>query len=205
MTPSDIPKTAFRTHDGHYEFLIMPFGLTNAPSVFQSLMDDVFRLYLRKSVLVFFDDILVYSKTLEDHVKDLQKVLRTLIDQILFVNRSKCSFACRRVEYLGYYIDVSGVSTDPKKLEATQKCPVSTNVKQLKGFLGLTAYYRRFVRGDGMIGKPLTNLLERNAFGWCLQAQDSFDKLKEAMITAPTLTLPDFTKLFVIETDASFV
>lgn len=116
MAEDDVPKTAFRAHEGHYEFLVMPFGLTNAPSTFQSLMNDIFRPYLRKSVIVFFDDILVYSRTLEDHVKDLGKVLQILKEHTLFIKRSKCSFACRRVKYLGYYIDEKGVSTDPKKI-----------------------------------------------------------------------------------------
>ncbi|GKA27703.1 putative mitochondrial protein [Tanacetum coccineum] len=160
MSEVDICKTAFRTHEGHYEFLVMPFGLTNAPSTFQSLMNTMFKPFLRKFVLVFFDDILIYSKNKEEHCKHLALVL--------------------------------------------QKCPTPAIIKQLRGFLGLTGYYRRFIKNYAGIRQPLTALLKKNAFKWNVAAELAYNQLKKAMMEAPVLVaLPNFDQEFVVETYAS--
>ncbi|XP_061337226.1 uncharacterized protein LOC133284249 [Gastrolobium bilobum] len=203
LIPDDTPKTAFRTHEGHYEFLVMPFGLTNAPSTFQAAMNYMFRPYLRKFIIVFFDDILIYSGSIEEHYSHLVLTLSCLQDNMFMVKLSKCSFALAEVEYLGHLVSGMGVKADPRKIAAMQQWPHPKTIKQLRGFIGLTGYYRRFIRQYAAIASPLTDMLKKDSFLWTEEASKAFEALKVAMTETPVLTLPDFSSPFVVETDAS--
>nr|KYP38538.1 Retrovirus-related Pol polyprotein from transposon 297 family [Cajanus cajan] len=203
MREEDIGKTAFRTHHGHYKFLVMPFGLTNAPFTFQSTMNKVFQPYIRNFVAIFFDDILIYSKSMEDHISHLTLVLDTLRTHKLFANLSKCEFCQESINYLGHVVSAQGVQVDTQKIDAVINWPLPQNITQLRGFLGLTGYYRHFVKGYASIAWPLTDMLKHNSFHWTPTSEQAFLHLKEALTTTPTLALPDFSVMFVIETDAS--
>ena len=142
MLPEDEYKTAFKTHQGHYQFRVMPFGLTNAPTTFQCVMNEVLKPFLRKFVLVFLDDILIYSPSMELHLHHLEQVLQTLRKHHLHLKQSKCTFAQDSLEYQGHIISATGVSTDPSKISDMLKWPTPTTMTELRGFLGLTGYYR---------------------------------------------------------------
>jgi hypothetical protein len=203
MHPDDVHKTAFHTHHGYFKFLVMPFGLTNAPSTFQALMNEVLRPFLRRFVLVFFDDILIYSRTYAEHLQHVRVVFNALRAHGLVLKRSKCLVGERRIHYLGHVIADDGVTMDADKVAAVQAWPLPKTVKALRGFLGLTSYYRKFVHGYGLIVAPLTALLKREAFRWTAEATAAFDALKTALTTAPVLQLPNFAERFVVDCDAS--
>lgn len=166
MKEEDIDKMAFQTHNGHYEHLVMPFGLMNAPTTFQATMNSLFRTQLRHTVLVFFDDILVYSSSWEEHLKHLREVFQILSNQNFVANFKKCQFGGTMVEYLVHIISKAGVAMDQAKVEAVLAWLVPKSVKGLHGFLGLTGYYRKFIQNYGKIAKSVTELTKKNGFVW---------------------------------------
>ena len=163
----------------------MPFGLKSAPTTLQEALNPTFHHLIGNCVLVFVDDILIYSKTLQEHKEHLSIVLQLLKEHQLFAKMSKCVFAVQQVEYLGHVISEEGVATDPAKTEAMVQWPTPTNVTELRGFLGLTGYYRKFVQKYGLLAKPLTTLLKKQSFQWTEAATTAFQLLKQAMATTP--------------------
>ena len=204
IKPEDIHKTAFRTRYGHYEFLVLPFGLTNAPATFMTLMNDIFREYLDQFVVIYLDDILIYSKTKEGHIQHIKKVLDILRQHKLFAKISKCEFFKHQVEYLGHLISKNGIAVDKKKVEAIQTWPTPSNVSEIHSFLGLASYYRKFVPNFSTIATPLTQLLHKDQkYCWMENEEKAFNELKSKLSSTPVLLLPDPTKPFSVTTDAS--
>lgn len=198
------PKTAFSTHVGHYEFRVVAFGLSGAPGTFQGAMNQTLKPLLRRCAIVFFDDILIYSKSFEEHIEHLRQVFALLAKDQWHIKLSKCNFARSEISYLGHVISERGVATDPAKIEAVVSWPTPTNVKELRNFLGFAGFYRRFVRHYAIVSKPLTALLKKHClFLWTSEQETAFTTLKKCPCSTPILTLPDFTKPFCIETDAS--
>ena len=200
----DIPKTAFRTRYGHYEFLVMPFGLTNAPAAFMDLMNRTFQPYLDQFVVVFIDDILVYSTEQSEHEHHLRVVLETLRKEQLYAKLSKCEFWLNSISFLGHVISDNGVAVDPQKIKAVSEWPRPTNVTEVRSFLGLAGYYRRFVEDFSRIAQPLTNLMKKTVrFQWNDKCERAFEELKKRLTTAPVLTLPVDGVEFEVYSDAS--
>ncbi|WVZ58487.1 hypothetical protein U9M48_008759 [Paspalum notatum var. saurae] len=193
IRPSDIPKTTFITRFGLYEYTVMSFGLTNAPAYFMNLMNKVFMEYLDKFVVVFIDDILIYSKTEEEHEEHLRLVLQKQREHKLYAKLSKCEFWIDEVPFLEHIVSKGGIMVDPSKVSSVMDWKVPEVVKEVRGFLGLAGYYKRFVESFSKIAKPMTSLLEKAAF----------DELKKRLTTAPVLTLPDLTKSFTVYCDVS--
>ncbi|GJY74870.1 putative reverse transcriptase domain-containing protein [Tanacetum coccineum] len=200
----DISKTAFRTRYGHYEFLVMPFGLTNAPAVFMDLMNRVFHEFLDKFVIVFIDDILVFSKSKEEHEEHLRTVLQILRQEKLYAKFSKCEFWLSKVAFLGHIVSAEGITMDPAKVEAITKWPRPTFVTEVRSFLGLAGYYRRFIEGFSRLALPLTKLMRKGEkFVWNEEREKSFEELKQRLVSSPILTLPSGSGGFQIYSDAS--
>ena len=197
-------KTAFNTPTGHYEYLVMPFGLTNAPAVFQSLVNDVLRDMLNRFVFVYLDDILIFSRSKEEHVHHVQKVLQRLLENSLFVKAEKCEFHASSVPFLGYVVGRGTVEMDSAKVSAVTTWPAPDSRKQLQRFLGFANFYRRFIRGYSSVAAPLTALTSSKVpFLWSTAANDSFQALKARFTSAPILQIPDPERQFVVEVDAS--
>ena len=184
----DVSKTSFRTRYGHYEFLVMPFGLTNALAEFMDLMNRVFRPYVDQFVVVFIDDILVYSKDAQEHEQHLKIVLQTLREKKLYAKLNKCDFWLKEVSFLGHIVSTEGIRVDPTKIEAIVNWKPPRNVTEVRSFLGLAGYYRRFVKGFSVIASPLTKLLGKGIkIEWTDKCQNSFEQLKGMLVEAPVL------------------
>lgn len=198
------PKTAFNVPGGHYEYQRMPFGLSTAPATFQRLMDSVLMGLKGDKCLVYLDDIILFSKDWSSHLEAIRGVFSKLQSVNLTVQLSKCNFVVDRVGYLGHVITSRGVEPDPGKIKAVQEFPVPKTVTEVRSFLGLSGYYRRFIDGYAVIGQPLFELTKQGQkFDWTPACQTAFDQLKEKLISAPVLVYPDFSKPFILATDAS--
>ncbi|GJX85414.1 putative reverse transcriptase domain-containing protein [Tanacetum coccineum] len=200
----DIPKTAFRTRYGHYEFQVMPFGLTNAPVVFMDLMNRVCKPYLDKFVIFFINDILIYSKDKEEHEEHLKAILELLKKEELYAKFSKCEFWIPKVQFLGHVIDCQGIHVDPAKIESIKDWASPKTPTEIRQFLGLAGYYRRFIEGFSKIAKPMTKLTQKKvAFEWGDKQEAAFQTLKTKLCSAPILALPQGAENFIVYCDAS--
>ena len=203
MSPTDREKTAFCVPDGLFEFKVMPFGLSNAPATFQRLMDLLLAGLKWNTCLVYLDDVIVVGSTFEEHLFRLREVFQRFRDAGLKLNPNKCSFCQTEVHFLGHIISARGIRTDPTKTNLVASWPVPTSTKEVQKFLGLANYYRRFVPNFAAKAKPLHKLTEKTAkFKWSVQCQEAFSELKKCLISAPVLSLPDFTRQFILDTDA---
>ncbi|GJU43888.1 putative reverse transcriptase domain-containing protein [Tanacetum coccineum] len=200
----DIPKTAFRTCYGHFEFTVMPYGLTNAPAIFMDLINRVCNPYLDKFMIVFIDDILIYSKTQEEHVEHLRLVLELLKKDKLYAKFSKCEFWLREVQFLRHVINGNGIHVDPSKIEDVKNWKAPRTLTEVCSFLGLARYYRRFIKNFSKIAKSLTILTQNSkTFDWGEEHELIFQTLKDKLCNVPILTLPDGPEDFVVYCDAS--
>lgn len=197
-------KTAFNTPLGHFEYLVMPFGLTNAPAVFQALINDVLRDMLNRFVFVYLDDILIFSRTPQEHVQHVRLVLQRLLENRLYVKAEKCEFHLPSVSFLGFIVEKGQIKTDPAKVQAVTDWPTPSNRKQLQRFLGFANFYRRFIRNYSKVAAPLTKLTSvKVPFDWPPEAEAAFVKLKDLFCSAPVLSHPDPAAQFIVEVDAS--
>uniref|UniRef100_A0A674M8X6 ribonuclease H n=1 Tax=Takifugu rubripes TaxID=31033 RepID=A0A674M8X6_TAKRU len=197
-------KTAFNTHLGHFEYLVMPFGLSNAPAVFQELVNDVLRDMINVFVVVYLDDILIFSRTMEEHHQHVRLVLQRLLGNRLFIKAEKCVFHSASVGYLGYIVEEGRVRADPAKIQAVVEWPRPTDRTQLRRFLGFAGFIRRFIKGFSQVAAPLSALTSTSRpFAWTPEAETAFSALKDRFTTAPVLAHPDPARQFIVEVDAS--
>jgi hypothetical protein len=187
MHPDDVEMTAFCTHQGLFEFLVMPFGLTNASATFQALMNDVLRPFLWWFILVFFDDILIYSSSWSEHLHHVRLVFKQLLAHKLYRKKSKCFFGARSVAYLGHVISADSVAMDGEKVQVVLSWPPPTTVRVVRAFLGLAGYYRCFIKDYGATATPLTQLLRKDSFCWSAEAEAAFQALQRALTMALVL------------------
>lgn len=206
VAPADVEKTAFRTPIGHFQFRVLPFGLCNAPATFQTEMNRIFGDELGKSLLVYLDDILVFSKTPEEHLQHLRHVLTKLREHNFYAKMSKCEFNKPELAYLGHIVGREGIKPDPKKVAVVQAWPTPTTVSDLRQFLGLANYFRKFILAYAATARPLNDLLkEGTGYQWTDGCQEAFDLIKEKLATAPVLRVSDPALPYELISDASIV
>lgn len=204
MNPADVPKTAFNVENGHFEFVRMPMGLKNSPSTFQRVMDNVLKGLQNKICLVYLDDIIIFSTSLQEHMVNLEKVLKRLRDSNFKVQLDKSEFLKLETTYLGHVISGEGIKPNPDKIAAIEKYPLPKTIKQIKQFLGLIGYYRKFIPDFARLTKPLTNCLKkRNKINIDSNYINCFENCKKLLTNDPILQYPDFSKDFILTTDAS--
>lgn len=204
IAPEDMPKTAFRTRYGHFHWRVMPFGLTNAPACFQRMVNNLLSKYLDDFVVVYLDDILIYSETAEQHLEHIKMVLDVLRKERLYAKASKCEFFKPEVTFLGHVVANGQLKVDPIKVKAVQDWPIPTTVADLRSFLGMVNYFRRFIENHAKICRPLYELLNKNsAKEWTGECENCFNQLKHILTSAPVLVAPDFLQRFIVYTDAS--
>eukprot|EP01113_Clastostelium_recurvatum_P034980 TRINITY_DN4817_c0_g2_i2.p1 TRINITY_DN4817_c0_g2~~TRINITY_DN4817_c0_g2_i2.p1 ORF type:complete len:896 (+),score=120.90 TRINITY_DN4817_c0_g2_i2:2313-5000(+) len=204
INEEDIPKSTFTTKFGNFEFLVMTFGFTNAPATFQALVNRIFAPFINKFMVVYLDDILVFSKTAEEHVEHVTSMLEVLRANKLYAKRSKCALFQDSIDFLGHIVSGEGIATDPAKVAAVQDWPEPRNVHEVRSFIGLVNYYRRFVKDCSGVTRPLTDLLsEHNRWWWSQECRASFLAVKAALVSAPILRIVDPNGDFRLETDSS--
>ena len=204
MEEKDKEKTAFICEQGLYEFNVMPFGLKNAPATFQRLMNKLFREYLNDFAAVYIDDIMIYSKTFEEHLHHIELILKKLKEVNLMLKLVKCKWGEQNIEFLGHVVGKDGLKPDPGKIDKIKNLKIPTTQKEIRSILGLCGYYRKFVKGFSKIAKPLNELLQKGKqFEWTERQQKAFEELKEKLIQYPILAYPDYEKEFILITDAS--
>ena len=204
MKVDDVQKTTFKSQYGHYEYVVMPFGVTNALAVFMDYMNMIFRPFLDKFVVVFIDDILIYSRTQEEHVEHLRLVLGVLREKQLYAKLSKCEFWMEDVQFLGHVISAHRIVVDPTKVEAMVKWESPKSATEIRSFVGLAGYYRRFIEGFSKIVASLTQLTRKDQpFTWTNKCEESFQELKRKLTSAPILVIPNVRKPFEVYCDAS--
>jgi len=212
MKEQDIEKTAFTCCFGLYEYVVMPFGLKNAPPTFQRMMNELFMDYLYDWMIVYIDDILIYSRTFEEHMEHLKIVFEILAKSNLMMKLKKCKFLERNIEFLGHIVGNDGIKVDPAKIEKVKDLKVPTDRRGVRSILGLCSYYRKFVKDFSKIARPLNELLKTNEedknnrnpkVEWNDERQKAFETLKQKLIEAPILQPPNYEKEFILITDAS--
>ena len=198
-------KTAFKTKEGLYEWMVMPFGLSNALSTFMRLKNQVLKPFTEKFVVVYFNDILIYNRNPMNHMDHVKKVLEVLRENKLFINLKKCSFMMDQLLFLGFVVSADGIRVDEKKVRAIREWPTPKSVGEVRSFHGLATFYRRFVQNFSNIVAPITECMKKGKFNLGDEVERSFSIIKEKLCTTPVLALPDFDKLFDVECDASIV